>query len=400
MTSYLMNVYNPAPLSFSRGKGAWLYTAAGEAYLDCVAGVATNALGHAHPVLVEMLKTQADALWHVSNLYRIPEQEALAERLTQSSFADVAFFCNTGTEAVETALKVARKFHAANGQPERVDIIGFDKAFHGRTHAALSAAGNLAYLDGFGPALPGYIHVKLEDETALTAAIASPTAAAVIIEPVQGEGGGRAVPGEYLQRLRRLCDAHGVLLIYDEVQTGMGRTGKLFAHQWFNNAAPDIMALAKALGAGFPVGACLATERASVAMTPGTHGSTFGGNPLAMAVATVAFDLINTPEMATHVSAVAARLWLGLVDLKEDYGDIIFDVRGKGLLIGVQLTPNNREFMAAARDEKLLVAGGGDNCVRLLPPLTLTYDEADIVLLRFKRACAALRAKTDARKVA
>lgn len=389
MSDHLMSVYNRAPMLFDRGEGCWLITEDGERYLDCVAGIATDGLGHAHPALVAALKSQADKLWHISNIFQIPGQSALADRLCGATFADVAFFGNSGSEAVECALKTARRFHAANGAPERIDVIGFAGAFHGRTYAAINAAGNPSYLEGFGPRLPGYIQLEMHDQEGLAKAITSPTAAAVIVEPVQGEGGARALDGECLRGLRRMCDEAGILLIHDEVQSGMGRTGRLFAHQWFDGAAPDIMAVAKALGGGFPVGACLATGRAAAAMTVGAHGSTFGGNPLAMAVAIAAFDIINTDGMMAHVNKVSAQLREGLQAIAARHPDVVADVRGKGLLIGVKLVPNNREFMVAAREQRLLVAGGGDNCVRLLPPLILSEAEATEVVARFEATVAA-----------
>jgi acetylornithine/N-succinyldiaminopimelate aminotransferase len=393
---HIMGVYNRAPLAFERGEGARLYTEDGEAYLDCVGGIATTALGHANPRLVEVVKAQAEKLWHVSNIFRIPGQEALAQKLTAKTFADVVFFTNSGTEAVECALKLARKYHSANGQPERIDIIGFDGSFHGRTYAAVNAAGNPSYVEGFGPRLPGYIQLKFGDHDAIKAAIAAPTTAAVILEPVQGEGGARAVPDVCLRGLRQLCTQHGVLLIYDEVQSGLGRTGKLFAHEWAaqeeKGAAPDVMAIAKALGGGFPVGACLATAEAAKGMTVGAHGSTFGGNPLAMAVASEAFDMLSDPALLDHVNQVAGYFVQQLHGLKERYPDVIVDVRGRGLLIGVKLIPNNREFMALARERRLLVAGGGDNCVRLLPALNLTLDEAREAIEKIEGACQDARA--------
>lgn len=392
MSDNLMSVYNRAPVLFERGSGAWLYTKEGEAWLDCIAGIATNGLGHAHPGLIAALTEQAGKIWHLSNIFRIPGQEELAARLTANSFADTVFFGNSGSEAIECALKTARKYHAANGQPERIDIIGFAGSFHGRTYAAVNASGNAAYLDGFGPRLPGYIQLGIDDADAIAAAIASPTTAALIVEPVQGEGGARALTGEWLLDIRRRCSEAGVLLIYDEVQSGMGRTGKLFAHQWFEGAEPDIMAVAKALGGGFPVGACLATAEAAKGMTFGAHGSTFGGNPLAMAVAIAAFDEIARPETLDHAATVADLLSAGLRDIAARYPDLIVDVRGKGLLIGVKLVPNNREFMATARGQRLLVAGGGDNCVRLLPPLNMPLDDAREALQRFEASCAATRA--------
>ena len=389
MPGPLMNVYNRAPLALVRGRGAWVYAEDGTTYLDCVGGVATNALGHAHPALVSALTEQAHHLWHVSNIFQIPQQDALAERLVAASFADRVFFANTGSEAVECALKTARRYHAANGQPERIDIIGFEGSFHGRTYAAVNASGNAAYLEGFGPRLPGYVQLNLRDADGIEAAIAASTAAAVIVEPVQGEGGASALSGEFLQRLRALCTQHGVLLIYDEVQSGMGRTGKLFAHQWFDNADPDIMALAKALGAGFPVAACLATEEAAKGMTPGSHGSTFGGNPLAMAVAIAAFDEISRPETLMLARGVGHHLATQLDHLVRRRPDVFVERRGKGMLIGLKLKPNNREFMAAARERGLLVAGGGENCIRLLPPLTLSKEEADFAVERLEETCKA-----------
>lgn len=392
---HVMGVYNRAPLAFERGEGARLFSTDGEAYLDCVAGIATTALGHAHPRLVQAVKDQAEKLWHVSNIFQIPGQAELATRLTDASFADVVFFTNSGTEAVECALKTARKHHSANGQPERIDIIGFDGSFHGRTYAAVNAAGNPSYTDGFGPRLPGYLQLAFGDHDAIKAAIASPTTAAVIIEPVQGEGGARAVPDVCLRGLRELCDRHGVLVIYDEVQCGMGRTGKLWAYE-HSGAAPDIMSVAKALGGGFPVGACLATAEAAKGMTVGAHGSTFGGNPLAMHVALEALSIINSEDTLANVREVAGYFVQQLEGLKQRWPDVIADVRGRGLLIGVKLHTNNRAFMGLARDQNLLVAGGGDNCVRLLPPLNLTLDEAREAMEKFDAACAQASAEAKA----
>ncbi len=381
--SPLLPVYNRAEPVFTHGEGAWIVADDGRRFLDCVAGIATNALGHAHPRLVDALTRQAGKLWHISNVFRVPGQDELAKKLIAATFADTVFFANSGTEAIECALKMARKYHAAKGRPERIDVIGFGGSFHGRSYAAVNASGNAAYLDGFGPRLPGHIQLSVDDLPALLAAIAAPTTAAVIVEPVQGEGGARALSGEWLQTVRRACTEAGVLLIHDEVQSGMGRTGRLFAHQWFDDAAPDIMAMAKALGGGFPVGACAATEEAASGMTAGAHGSTFGGNPLAMAVANEAFDLINAPGFLDQTVAAAARLRAGLEEVAARHPELVVDVRGKGMLIGVKLTGNNREFMAMAREKLLLVAGGGDNCVRLLPPLNLSEAEADEAVARF-----------------
>ena len=390
-SDHLMAVYNRAPLAFERGQGVRLYSTDGEEYLDCLAGIAVNALGHAHPKLVAAVKSQAEKLWHTSNIFRVPEQEQLAKALSEASFADVVFFTNSGTEAVECALKTARKYHVADGQPERIDVIGFDGSFHGRTYAAVNAAGNPSYVEGFGPPLPGYVHLTFGDHDAIKAAIAGPTTAAVILEPVQGEGGARAVPDVCLRGLRELCDEHGVLLIYDEVQCGLGRTGKLFAYEW-SGAAPDIMPLAKALGGGFPVGACLATAEAAKGMTVGAHGSTYGGNPLAMAVGLAALEELKSEALLDNVRDVSGYFVQQLEGLKSRFPDVIVDVRGRGLLIGVKLATNNRAFMQLARDQHLLVAGGGDNCVRLLPPLVMTQEEAREALAKFEAACEAARA--------
>ncbi len=395
MSGPIMPVYAPAPVAPVRGEGPWLWDAAGTRWLDCIGGVATNALGHCHPALVHALGEQAARLWHVSNALEIPRQTELAVKLVAATFADVAFFCNTGTEAVECAIKTARRYHATRGAAERVEIIGFAGSFHGRTYAAINASGNAAYLDGFGPRMPGFVQLAMDDQAAVAAAIARPTCAAVIVEPVQGEGGARAFSGEDLIRLRQLCDEHGVLLIHDEVQSGMGRTGRLFAHQWFDGAAPDIMATAKALGAGFPVGACLATTAAASGMTAATHGSTFGGNPLAMAVANAAFDIISDDATLAHARAIAEHLRGSLAEVARRYPETVIELRGKGLLIGIKLVANNRAFIAAARNQHLLLAGCGDNCVRILPPLNLAPAEADAIVERFAATCAAM-IKADA----
>ena len=395
-TEHLMGVYNRAPLAVDRGQGARLWSTDGTEYLDCVMGISTNALGHAHPALVQAVKDQAEKLWHVSNIFKIPGQEALADALCEKSFADVVFFTNSGTEAVECALKTARKFHSANGQPERIDIYGFDGSFHGRTYGAINAAANPSYTDGFGPPMQGFHQLVFGDHEALKAAIANPNTAAIIVEPVQGEGGCRAIPEVCLRGLRELCDEYGVLIIFDEVQCGMGRTGKLWAHEW-GGMTPDIMAIAKALGGGFPIGACLATTRAATGMVVGVHGSTFGGNPLAMAVGGAAFAEISKSETLDHVNEIAGYLKQQLHGLKERFPDVIVEVRGKGLLMGIKLVPNNREFMGWARDEaRLLVAGGGDNLVRILPPLNLTLEEAREAIERLEKTCEFARTKLAA----
>lgn len=389
--SSLMAIYNRIDIEVASGSGVWLTDTRGRAYLDCVQGIASNALGHSHPALVAAIREQADKLWHVGNIFQIPDQKELAKRLTRNCFASSVFFVNSGAEAVEGTLKVARKYHSANGKPERTDVIGFEGSFHGRTYGAINASGNPAYLDGFGPRLPGYIQLPLNDDQRLEAAIRMPTTAAVIVEPVQGEGGARALPGEWLQRLRALTRERGVLLIYDEVQSGMGRTGKLFAHQWFDDVEPDIMAVAKALGGGFPIGACLATAEAAQGMEVGSHGSTFGGNPLAMAVAVTAFDEIARRGTLENARIAARKFGAKLEKLREWYPDVVAEIRGKGLLIGLRLRIKNRDFISLARDEGLLIAAGGDNCVRLLPPLNIKPGEIDEIAIRLDRACRAAR---------
>ena len=389
--THIMGVYQRAPLAFERGEGVRLWGDDGRQYLDCVAGIAVNGLGHCHPRLVQTLKDQAEKLWHVSNIYRIPDQERLADRLCAATFAEEVFFTNSGTEAIELALKIARRHQAAKGHPERIDIITFDGAFHGRTYAAVTAGGNEHYLEGFGPRLPGYINLPFGDMEALEAAV-GPTTAAILLEPVQGEGGARAFTDAQLRKMRELCDREGALLMYDEIQCGMGRTGKLFAYEW-SGVVPDVMAVAKALGGGFPVGACLATHYAAGAMNVGSHGSTYGGNPMAMAVALAAFDEIDRPELLEHVNDVAGYFNQQLAGLMDRYPDIIQEIRGKGLLIGLKLGPNNRDFMALARDNQLLIAGGGENCVRLLPPLIISQSEAREAIQKLEQTCEAARAK-------
>ena len=396
MSGHLMGVYNRAPLEVERGQGVRLWATDGTEYLDCVSGISTNALGHANPKLVEALKAQADKLWHVSNIFKIPGQEELAADLCAKSFADVVFFANSGTEAVECAIKTARKYHHAKGNVERIDIYGFDGSFHGRTYGGINAAANPNYTDGFGPPMQGFHQLVWGDKEALTKAFEAPTTAAIILEPVQGEGGCRATPEEDLRWMREMADANGVLIIFDEVQCGMGRTGKLWAHEWAG-MTPDIMAIAKALGGGFPIGACLATAEAASGMTGGSHGSTFGGNPLAMAVGKAAFAEVSSDAILQNVNDVAAYLKQQLNGLAEQYPDVIVEVRGKGLLMGVKLKPNNRDFMGWARDEaKLLVAGGGDNLVRILPPLNITFEEAREAVEKFETACVYARTQVQA----
>ena len=396
---HLYGVYNRAPIEVERGEGTRLYDRSGRSYLDFVQGVATNGLGHAAPVLIEALKAQAEKVWHVSNIFGIPGQKVLADKLCGVSFADQVFFTNSGTEAVECAIKTARKYHSHNGNDERADIITFKGAFHGRTLAAVTAGGYEPYIAGFGPRLPGFVNVSLDDADALKAAAAAPTAAAIMVEPVQGEGGARALTDAELQNLRDLCDQNGLLLIFDEIQCGMGRSGKLWAYE-YSGVTPDIMCIAKALGGGFPIGACLATREAASGMVFGTHGSTFGGNPLAVAVGLAAFGEISKPETLDNVNRVSGYLRQQLEGLKDAWPDMIEEIRGKGLLVGIKVKPNNRDVMGAARDAGLLIAGGSDNCVRMLPPLNLTEAEAREAVGLLEKAFESLRAAAKAKETA
>ena len=389
----LYPTYLRADPVFVRGNGAWLEAEDGTRYLDFSSGIAVNALGHAHPHLTEALKGAADGLWHLSNLYKIPDQERLAARLCEATFAERVFLCNSGAEALECAFKTARRYHYERGDAERTDILTFEGAFHGRTLATIAAGGQAKYLEGFGEKAPGFISLPFGDHDALRGAIGLRTAA-ILIEPVQGEGGVRSVPPQCLRGLRELCDEHGILLIYDEVQTGVGRTGRLFAHEWANDAAPDLMAVAKGLGGGFPVGACLATEEVGTVMTPGTHGTTFGGNPLAMAVANAVLDVVLEDGFLEHVREVTRTLRQGLASIVERYPDVFEDgPRGEGLLIGLKCARPNAEVTAAARHAGLIVVPAGDNVIRLLPPLILSEDEAREGMARLERAATDLRAE-------
>lgn len=388
MSTHLLPTYARVDLAFERGEGAWLFTASGECYLDLTSGVAVNVLGHAHPVLVDALTAQAQKLWHVSNLYRIPGAERLADRLCALSFADRVFFCNSGTEAMEGAIKMARKYHAVSGQPERYRIITFEGAFHGRTLASLAATGNQKYLDGFGPPVEGFDQVPYADLEAVKKAI-GPGTGAILIEPIMGEGGVRVVPHAFLRALRGLCDQHGLLLIFDEVQTGIGRSGKLFAYER-TGVKPDIMALAKALGGGFPVGAFLGTEEAAKGMTAGTHGSTFGGNPLAMAVANAVLDVVTAEGFLERVERNALLLKQRLAELKDRHASVIAEVRGEGLLIGLRMIPPASAMVDELRAEKVIAPAAGDNVVRLLPPLIIGEEEIAVVIDSIDRACARL----------
>ncbi len=382
----VMGTYGRQNIVFAKGEGAWLETEAGERYLDFGSGIAVNALGHAHPRLVAALTEQAGKLWHTSNLYRVAGQEKLAERLVAATFADKVFFCNSGAEACEGAIKAARRFHYVAGRPERTRIVTCTGAFHGRTLATLAAAGNPKYLEGFGPEAPGFDHVPYGDLDALRAAV-GPETAAVMVEPVQGEGGVQVGSSDYLKGLRALCDEAGILLVLDEVQTGVGRSGKLFSHEWAG-ITPDIMAVAKGIGGGFPLGAVLATEAAAAGLTPGTHGSTFGGNPLATAVGEAVLDVVLEPGFLEGVQQKALRLRQGLARLKDQFPDLVVEVRGQGLLAGIKIDAAPADVVAAALGERLLVVGAGDSVVRIIPPLIVADHEISEGIERLSRALA------------
>lgn len=372
--SHILPVYSPPEQNFVRGEGCWIWDDKGDKYLDCIAGIAVNALGHAPPVLVKALTEQANKLWHTSNMFKVKGQEELAAKYVRDCFADVVFFTNSGTEAIEGSLKTARRYHTVNGNPERVDVIGFQGSFHGRSYAAINASGNPNYLDGFGPRLPGFIQAPWDDLEAVKK-LAGPTTAAIIVEPVQGEGGVRAASDEYLRGLRKICDDVGALLILDEVQSGAGRTGKMWAHQWAG-VTPDIMAVAKGVGGGFPMGAFLATREAAKGMVRGVHGTTFGGNPLAMAVGNACYDELSKPVFLDHVNKVANHLGQALEGLKDRHPDLIVAVTGKGLLRGLKLKIDPKGVQGKLRDRRVLVGVAGDNVLRLAPPLII--DEAQV----------------------
>ncbi|MCP3054277.1 aspartate aminotransferase family protein [Aurantimonas marianensis] len=387
--SPLFETYARADLAFERGEGVWLETRDGRRYMDFGGGIAVNSLGHAHPHLVAALKEQAEKLWHVSNLYEIPGQRRLAERLTAATFADRAFFTNSGAEALECAIKTARRYHFVRGAPERFRILTFEGAFHGRTLATIAAGGQKKYLEGFGPKVEGFDQLPFGDHEALKQAAAAPDVAAILIEPIQGEGGIRAVPPQCLRGLRELCDKHGILLIYDEVQTGIGRTGTLYAYE-HSGAVPDILASAKGLGGGFPMGVCLATAEAAIGMTPGTHGTTYGGNPLAMAVGNAVLDIVLADGFLDHVRDTALLFKQSLASLADRYPDVVEEIRGEGLLIGLKAKVLNTDLVAGMREAGLLAVPAGDNVVRLLPPLILTADEVREGMVRIEAAVASL----------
>lgn len=390
MISSVLPTYTRAPLSFVKGEGTWLIEADGRRFLDLGAGIAVNALGHAHPALTKALTDQAGALWHTSNLYQIPQQQALADKLVEHTFADTVFFTNSGTEACELAVKMARKYFHDKGQPERVEIITFDGSFHGRSSAGIAAAGSEKMTKGFGPLLPGFVHLAFGDHEALNAAITD-TTCAVLVEPVQGEGGIRPLPDACLKGLRDLCDEKGILMILDEVQCGVGRTGKLFAHEWAG-VTPDIMMVAKGIGGGFPLGAVLATEEAASGMTAGTHGSTYGGNPLGCAVGCAVMDIVADPDFLAEVNRKAGLLRQKLEGLVASHPDVLEEVRGSGLMLGLKCKVAPADLVAAGYGVEVITVPAADNVVRLLPPLNITDEEIAEAVSRLDRAAGALAA--------
>jgi len=391
VTSAIVPTYARADLTFERGEGCWLTTTSGERYLDFGAGIAVNSLGHCHPHLVEALISQGSRLWHTSNLFQMPEGERLAHRLADATFADLVFFANSGAEANEAAIKMARKRHAVAGHPERFHILTFEGAFHGRTLATLAAGGQAKYLEGFGPKTPGFDQIPITDLAAVEAAI-GPHTAAIMIEPIQGEGGVRTIERSFLKGLREICDREGLLLIFDEVQTGVGRTGKLYAYE-LTGVAPDILTTAKGLGGGFPIGACLATADAASGLKAGSHGTTFGGNPLAMAIGNAVLDVVLAPGFLEHVEKLGLLARQKLAALKDAHPRVIEEVRGEGLMLGLKLKIPPADFAAFARHEKLLTIPAGDNTVRLLPPLILTEAELDEGVRRLEAAARDAEAK-------
>ncbi|CEJ15163.1 Succinylornithine transaminase/acetylornithine aminotransferase [bacterium YEK0313] len=390
MITPLMPNYARSNLAFERGEGSWLVTADGRRVLDFGSGIAVNVLGHAHPHLVEALTSQAQKLWHVSNLHQIPEGERLARRLTEATFADSVMFCNSGAEANEGAIKMARKYHASRGEPNRYRIVTFEGAFHGRTLATIAAGGQAKYLEGFGPKVDGFDQVPFGDRDALLAAI-GPDTAALMIEPIQGEGGLRTVATEELRYLRQLCDERGLVLILDEVQTGIGRTGKLFAHEWAG-ITPDIMSIAKGIGGGFPLGAVLAVEKCAAVFTPGTHGTTFGGNPLGMAVGNAVLDVVLAPGFLDNVQRLSLLFKQKLAGLVDSHPQVFEEVRGFGLLTGLKCALPNGEVTAALRDQDLLVVPAGDNVIRLIPPLNVSEEEIGEAVDRLEKAARRIEA--------
>ncbi|HJO52601.1 aspartate aminotransferase family protein [Sulfitobacter pontiacus] len=390
MIPSVLPTYSRAPLSFVKGEGSWLIEQDGRRFLDLGAGIAVNALGHAHPALVAALTEQAGQLWHTSNLYEIPQQQELADRLVALSFADTVFFTNSGTEACELAVKMARKYFYDKGQPDRTEIITFSGSFHGRSSAGIAAAGSEKMTKGFGPLLPGFKHIEFGDMEALGAAITD-TTAAIMIEPVQGEGGIRPVPDADLKQMRALCETHGLLLIFDEVQCGVGRTGKMFAHEWAG-VTPDIMMVAKGIGGGFPLGAVLATENAASGMTAGTHGSTYGGNPLGCAVGNAVVNIIGTDAFLEDVNRKAGLMRQKLEGLVASHPDVFESVRGSGLMLGLKCKATNSDVVAAGYRHEVITVPAADNVIRLLPPLNITDEDIAEAVSRLDQAASSLGA--------
>ncbi|USG61019.1 aspartate aminotransferase family protein [Sneathiella marina] len=388
MIPALLSNYAPADLSFEKGDGPYLYGNDGRRYLDFAAGIAVSSLGHAHPRLVAALNDQASKVWHVSNLFRIPGQEELAQKLVDATFADAVYFCNSGAEANECALKMVRKYFSDQGQPQKYRVLAFEGSFHGRTLATIAAAGQDKLLDGFGPVMDGFDHIAVGDIDAVKAAISDETAA-ILIEPVMGEGGIRVVEPAFLRELRKLCDEQDLLLVFDEIQTGMGRTGKLFAYE-HADMAPDIMTSAKALGGGFPVGACLAVEKVAKAMTVGSHGSTYGGNPMAMAVAGAVVDVMTEDGFLDHVVEMGNHLKQGLAGIVDRHPDVVEELRGIGLHIGLKCKNENSLLLSKLMEHGVLAAKGGDNVVRLLPPLIIEDAQISELIAALDEACTEL----------
>ena len=387
-TSAIVPTYARAKIAFERGEGCWLISSTGERYLDFGAGIAVTSVGHAHPHLVETLVSQGSKLWHVSNLYQNPEGERFARRLADATFADLVFFANSGAEANEAAIKMARRRQSIDGHPERYRVLTFEGAFHGRTLATIAAGGQAKYLDGFGPKVDGFDQIPITDLAAVEAAI-GPGTGAIMIEPIQGEGGVRVIPPAFLRGLREICDRHGLLLIFDEVQTGVGRTGRFFAHE-HSGVHPDILTSAKGIGGGFPMSACLATADAARGLTVGVHGTTFGGNPLAMAIGNATLDVILAPGFIEQVAQLGLNLRQRLAELKDRRGSVIEEIRGEGLMVGLRLKVPPADFAEAALAQKILVIPAGDNVVRLLPPLVVTEEEIAEGVRRLDAACAAV----------
>ena len=384
MTTSILPTYARADLEFVSGKGSWLIEASGSQFLDFASGIAVNSLGHSHPELVSVIKSQAEKLWHVSNLYQIPEQRALADKLVKNSFADTVFFTNSGTESCELAVKMTRKYWFEKGYPNKFEIITIEGSFHGRSSAGIAATASEKMTKGFGPLLPGFINIPWNDHSAIENSITDKTAA-ILIEPIQGEGGIRPIPEQCLQGLRKTCDEKGILLILDEVQCGFGRTGKLFAHEW-SEIEPDIMMVAKGIGGGFPLGAVMAKETAAIGMTAGTHGSTYGGNPLGCAVGLKVMDIISNPNFLNDVNNKAKRFYNGLQGLLKKNTSVFEEFRGKGLMIGLKCKVQNTDFVKACYANNLLTVPAGDNVVRLLPPLTVSDTEIDVALEKLESA--------------